>query len=146
MEVATSTVPDGYMEIDLGGGFQDAFGPIFADRLGGRMGFRIQEWHCNPVGTLHGGALATFADSLVAMVKTGAEPGAQHTPTITLSIDFMAPALVGEWVEAKVTLLRATRSMLFVQGVLTADGGIFARSNAIYRKGKAEAHSFGERC
>lgn len=141
VEVVTNAVPDGYEQIDLGGGFQSCFGSVYVDRARSRMGFRVEQRHCNPVGTLHGGALATFADSLVAVVNAGVESGEPHTPTIHLSIDFIAPALAGQWVEAQVILLPTTRSMLFVQAVLTAERTIFARCNAIYRKGKPTSPS-----
>jgi hypothetical protein len=43
---------------------------------------------------------------------------------------------VGALVEAQVTLVKATRTMLFTQSLMTVDGAIVARSSAIYRNAK----------
>src|SRR3546814_8070470 len=83
--------PPGYALVDLGKGYSERFGPVFIDRAGGRMAFRVGERHINPVDGLHGGALATFADAMIAAVHDGAEAGAAHTPTISLSVESFAP-------------------------------------------------------
>ena len=82
---------------------------------------------------LHGGAMATFADTQLMAFRAGAEEGASHSPTISLSVDYLAPAAVGAWVEASVTLVKQTRTMLFTQAIMTVDGEPVARSSAIYR-------------
>jgi acyl-coenzyme A thioesterase PaaI-like protein len=56
-----------------------------------------------------------------------------HQPTVSLSIDYLATARLGAWVEAQVTLIKTTRTLIFTQALLSADGEIVARSNAIYR-------------
>src|SRR3546814_10367292 len=77
------------------------------------MAFRFGELHINPVDGLHGGALATFADAMIAAVHDGAEAGAAHTPTISLSVEYFAPVPEGALVEAEVDLVRKTASMIF---------------------------------
>lgn len=126
-------VPDGFAPARMGGGFGAGFGPTYIDREGRRMGFRCSEVHSNPVGTCHGGALATFVDTFVKAVRPGADEGQPHNPTISLTVDYLAPIPVGAWVEAKVELVKQTRTMLFIQSIITADGETVARSNAIYR-------------
>lgn len=128
--------PAGYVAIDLGTGYNASFGLVLIDRAGGRMAFRVAAHHANPVGTCHGGALATFADAQVAAVHEGVEAGKPHTPTITLTVDYLAPIAVGALVEAQVTLVKATRTMLFTQSLMTVEGAIVARSSAIYRNAK----------
>src|SRR3546814_409704 len=125
--------PSGYTLADLGKGYSEAFGPVFIDRSGARMAFRVAERHANPIDTCHGGALATFADAMIAAVHAGAESGQAHTPTITLTVDYLAPVAVGELVEADVQLVKSTRTMLFVQSLMIANGKIVARASAIYR-------------
>jgi uncharacterized protein (TIGR00369 family) len=129
-------VPAGYAAIDLGKGYSAAFGPVFIDRAGQRVAFRVAEQHGNPVDTCHGGALATFADAQIVAVHEGAEAGKPHTPTITLTVDYLVGIPVGALVEAQVTLVKATRTMLFTQSLMTVDGAIVARSSAIYRNAK----------
>lgn len=129
----SESLPPDYAFVDLGKGYSEAFGPVFIDREGARMAFRVAERHANPVDTCHGGALATFADAMIVAVHAGAESGQPHTPTITLTVDYLAPVTVGELVEAEVQLVKSTRTMLFVQSLMTANGSIVARASAIYR-------------
>ena len=126
----TQGVPPEFSRIVVGGGFDSRFGPIYQDRAGQRLAFRVSEHHGNPVGMCHGGALATFAD--MQIVLAGGETYEAHMPTVSLSVDFVGPIPVGAWVEAPVTCVRRTRSLVFTQTVITADGRTVARSNAIY--------------
>jgi uncharacterized protein (TIGR00369 family) len=129
----THAIPEGFEPADLGVGFGRSFGPVWLDRVGHRMGFHVSDQHVNPVGGCHGGALATFADTLLIAHRRGSESGHSHCPTISLSVDYLAPAPLGAWVEAAVTLVKQTRTMLFTQAILTVDGAPVARSSAIYR-------------
>jgi uncharacterized protein (TIGR00369 family) len=126
-------VPQGFVKAVLGTGFGHGFGPVYLDRARNLLGFRVEERHANSMGVLHGGAMATFADTQLMAIRPGPEEGRSHSPTINLSVDFVAPANVGDWVEAKVSLVRFTRSMVFTQALMTVDGEPVARSSAIYR-------------
>lgn len=129
----SDAVPEGFELADLGAGFGAAFGPVYMDRAGGRVGFWVSELHMNPINGLHGGAMATFADTQLMALRGGIEEGRTHSPTISLSLDYLAPAIVGDWVEAEVTLVKTTRTMIFTQAIMTVDGNPVARSSAIYR-------------
>lgn len=131
--MAADDVPDGYSPADLGSGFGAAFGPVWLDRARHRLAFRVAANHANPVGLCHGGALATFADAQLIAIRAGREEGQPHTPTISLSVDYLASAALGDWVEATVELVRETRSLIFVQSVLRVAGAPVARTSAIYR-------------
>lgn len=130
----TEAPPPGYALVDLGKGYSEAFGPVYLDRARHRMAFRVAAQHLNPVDTCHGGAIATFSDAMIVAVWPGVESGQAHTPTITLGIDYFAPAPPGALVEADVELMNQTRTMLFVQSVLTVEGRRIGRASAIYRK------------
>ncbi len=126
-------VPDGFEPIDLGSGFNARFGTVYLHQGGGKLGFRVASHHLNPVGSCHGGAMATFADMQIAAVSPGLGTKAGHMPTISLSVDYLAPARLDTWVEAVVTLVKLTRTLAFTQALITADGDPVARSTGIYR-------------
>lgn len=126
-------VPAGFERIDLGQGFDRCFGPVYLHQDGGRLGFRVASHHLNPVGGCHGGAMATFADMQIAAVRPGLGTEAGHMPTINLSVDYLAPAPPGSWVEAAVSLVKLTRTLAFTQALITADGELVARTTGIYR-------------
>lgn len=108
-----------------------------------RFGFLIEPNHCNRLGFCHGGMLATFLDISLGFVGKAACGDGLLTPTISLSMDFLRPASIGEWVESRIRLVHQTRRMFFVEGTLVTVGGPIVRSNAIYKrqtKGRAESY------
>jgi uncharacterized protein (TIGR00369 family) len=128
------SVPPGFLPVALGGGFSGALGPVFVDRARAVLGWRVGEAHVNPVGMCHGGALATFADAQLAAVMEILTDSAGHTPTISLSVDYLAPIPEGSWVEAAVVIDRMTRTMIFSHAAMTVGNETVARASAIYRK------------
>ncbi|WP_298190711.1 PaaI family thioesterase [Novosphingobium sp.] len=111
-------------------------GDVWIDRQSGRLALFVTTAHCNPFDVMHGGALATFADYQCAALRDYSDDGADHTPTVTLSVDYLAPVPRDRWLLAEVTLLRGTGSLIFTQAVMTVDGAKVGRSNAIYRSFK----------
>lgn len=109
-------------------------GVLWYNRAAGRIALHVQEQHCNAYGSMHGGAMATFVDGQAAGVLDYRENDRNgHTPTISLTVDYIGPVPVGSWLVADVTLLRATRTMIFTQAVVTVNEQVVARSSAIYR-------------
>jgi acyl-coenzyme A thioesterase PaaI-like protein len=108
-------------------------GTIWLDWPGHRLALWIEPRHCNALGVMHGGAMATLADSQCLAVRRYAPGGSDHTPTISLDVDYLAPAPVHSWLVVQVTLLRTTRSLVFTQAVISVDDSPVARSTAIYR-------------
>jgi uncharacterized protein (TIGR00369 family) len=127
-------VPAGCESIVRTGGFDAAFGTVYLDRKTMTLGFRVTAHHVNATGACHGGAMATFADmQIAAIVRSGLIAAERHLPTVSLSVDYIAPAPLGAWVEANVTLIKETKTLIFTQALITADGQPAARTNAIYR-------------
>ncbi|SEP87259.1 uncharacterized domain 1-containing protein [Solimonas aquatica] len=126
-------MPPGFQEIGHAGGFSFSFGRVGLNLAAKKMGFFVAPRHLNPVSVCHGGAISTFADMQILAITGDADLLTRHTPTISLSVDYLAPAALGSWVEAQVTLLKSTRHMIFTQALIFADAQLVARSQAIYR-------------
>lgn len=127
----TDKVPEGFVPVALDVGYNAAFGPAYANPAERKIGFRVGPQHLNPVGACHGGAMATFADMQIVVAGDG--PYDKHMPTISLTVDYLAPAPLGAWIEAVVSCQKTTRTMVFTQALITVDGEVVARSSAIYR-------------
>ena len=102
-----------------------------------QLGFRVESRHCNPMGNCHGGMMATFCDMLLPMSihRLSPEVGNRFLPTVSLQIDYLGPAALGTWVQGEAQVLRVTRSMVFAQGLVTADDVPAARTSAIFKIG-----------
>ncbi len=132
-------VPEGFHAREFGAGFIAVNGPLYARRNGAgfQLGFRVEARHCNPMGICHGGMMATFCDMLlpVSAHVLSKEIGRRFLPTINLQVDFLAASPLGAWVQGEAQLLRTTRSLVFMQGLVQADGTNVARVSGIFKIG-----------
>ena len=135
----SATAPEGFKPRFFGDGFIAANGPLFTRRteLGMQMGFRVEPRHCNPMGNLHGGMMATFCDMLLPMTAmvVNKELDGRFLPTINLQVDYLGPSALGAWVQGEAQILRTTRTMVFMQGLVHADGAAAARVSGIFKIG-----------
>ena len=101
------------------------------------MGFRVEPRHCNPMKICHGGMMATFCDMLLPMSAhlQAKEVTGRFLPTISLQVDYLAPSPLGSWVQGEGQVLRVTRSLVFMQGLVTADGQNVARVSGTFKLG-----------
>lgn len=131
--------PPGFEPLRSSGDFVLVNGPLYLRRDGAavQLGFRVEPRHCNAMGVCHGGMLATFCDMLlpVSMQLKSAQVGRRFLPTIGLQVDFLAPAGLGAWVQGEAEPLRTTRSLVFGQGLVTADGEIAVRCSGVFKLG-----------
>ncbi|MDQ6681259.1 MAG: PaaI family thioesterase [Pseudomonadota bacterium] len=121
------------------GGFIAVNGPLYLRHEGDlvQVGFRVEGRHTNPLGNCHGGMLATFCDMLLPLSihRKSSEVGLRFLPTINLQLDYLAPCPLGAWVEGEAQVLRVTRSLVFAQGLVTADGTTAVRMSGIFKIG-----------
>lgn len=98
-------------------------GPFFYRKDGEEhvSAFRCEEKHMNGVGVMHGGCLMTFADfSLFAIAHDEIKDG--YGLTVAFTSEFLDGPKVGDYMEARGDVLRAGRSIIFVRGIVTANG------------------------
>jgi acyl-coenzyme A thioesterase PaaI-like protein len=98
-----------------------------------RFGFRVNAHHCNMRPVCHGGMLATFLDVALARGLRCAAGLSPPLPTISLSLDFLAPAALGVWVDARVSVMRVGKSTAFVSALLHADEEPVLRGSGVFR-------------
>ena len=107
-------------------------GTVWLDRATRRYALQVGAQHCNGLGMMNGGAMATFLDGQAFVVEELAADGTNHTPTISLHVDYLAPPKSGDWLVAAVSLIKITKSMIFTQAIVTVGDRVVARSHAIY--------------
>jgi uncharacterized protein (TIGR00369 family) len=132
-------VPAGFRPVAVGGDFLRTVGPLWGrwDGKHVRLGFRVEERHATVARACHGGMLTTFADMQMAVVTHYQWPDiAGHSfPTISMTTDFVAAVPMGAWVEGIAEVIRATRSMVFIQGMAMVDEATVLRFSGIYKIG-----------
>ncbi len=142
MNSATPLIPAGFKPLKVGGPYMQINGPLYGRLIqsdGQRqvlIGFRVEPRHTNPTGVCHGGMLASMADMMVAICVPYQTNLPRHFfPTISLQMDFLAPARVGDWVQAETQILRTTRNLVFTQALLKVQDELVLRVSGIYKVG-----------
>ena len=149
---AVPDIPDGFEPLREPPGFVAINGPLYVRYQRGvegqpetnllQMGFRVEARHCNPMGKLHGGMMATFCDMLMAISAHRKSPAARghFLPTISLQVDYLAPGTQGAWIQGEAQVLKATRNLVFIQGLVLADGTSAARLSGVMKIGPLFKH------
>jgi len=124
-------VPAGFERVPAGFGFTDAVQPVYrrVSEGGVSFGLVVQPHHGNSMGICHGAVLMTLADMTATSGVNHACGVLTGNPTVNLSIDFIAAAREGEWLQADVEHVTVKRRFGFSNGVICNQRGIVARFN-----------------
>jgi uncharacterized protein (TIGR00369 family) len=118
-------VPAGFMPLAIGGNpFIELIGPLYGHRdegLAGRLvlALRVERRHCSPSDHCHGGMLTAMADMLLVLGANLQSGQSRFMSTVSLSTDFLAPVPLGAWLHGRLDVLRATRNLVFCQGLFS---------------------------
>jgi uncharacterized protein (TIGR00369 family) len=112
------SIPPGFRELTKAIGFAAANGPWFEKIEEGRLirGFRPGPQHANSHGIVHGGMLASFIDS--AMGSTVFHVLERRCVTVRLSLDYLMPGRVGDWLQAEAEVIGHDEHMAQVRARL----------------------------
>ena len=137
---ASAGIPAGFKLLPRMGEFIGVNGPLYLKHEGDlvQVGFRVEARHTNPMRICHGGMMASFCDMLlpISVHRKSSEVGMRFLPTISLQIDYLAPAPLGAWVQGEADVLRVTRTLVFAQGVARIDGAPVLRVSGTFKIGQ----------
>ncbi len=136
------TPPPGFVPLKPMDAVMQTLGPLFYRLEDGHatLAFQVGEHNCNPRGNCHGGCLATFVD--LQMGINISHMTGQGGPTISMSLDYMRPAPLGAWVEGRTQITHRTKSMTFVQCLVTANGEAALQAKGIFKIVGPAIHAF----
>ena len=98
------------------------------------LAVRLAKAHTNARGFAHGGFISALADNAMGhSLVTQLKDDKKSAITVSLSVDFLGSAQVGQWVEFTTTFVKAGSTLCFTQCFVTADGVPCARANATFR-------------
>lgn len=101
------------------------------------LGVWLEEKHCNSRGLVHGGFIAALADNTMGYtcgqaMKAGGRP-ISGLVTISLNVDYLGSAKLGQWMTWEPEMLKAGGSIAFAAALVKADGVTVARANASFK-------------
>jgi uncharacterized protein (TIGR00369 family) len=136
-----SDVPAGFEPHTRKSGLTDPWEPIYARRTDEALilALRAGPAHVNSRGFVHGGLISALADNAmglscgVARAAGASEPAFGSLVTVSLAVDFVSTARVGQWLEFRTTYVKPGGTICFAQAFVTADDAICARANATFR-------------
>ena len=100
--------------------YETLIGPFYFRQEDGqaRCVFEPKRHHLNGGDAIHGGCLMSFADfSLFAIAHNALRDS--RAVTMTFNSEFIGAGGLDEWVEARGEVVRDTRSVVFVRGIVT---------------------------
>lgn len=115
-------------------GFIGLVGPFWTRKAGDThlYAFMAEPKHHNRRGVVQGGMLMTFADRSMGMTCWYANDR-QPQATVQLHVHFIDAVQIGEFVEAKCTVVRRTRSLVFMSAELVVGTRVVATANGVWK-------------
>lgn len=85
-------------------------------------------------GLVHGGAIASLMDTAgVFAIKAGGDPGTPGIPTITMTVNYLAPARQIDLI-AEARVIRRGRSIVFAEAtVFSPNRDLIASAHIVYK-------------
>lgn len=127
-------VPGGFRPYPNQGPFLEHVGPVCVNEESDELilGLRAEERHANHRGTIQGGLLSTFVDfALGRAIETDAEDDKDRA-TVSLTVDFLKPAAVGDWIESRTRVDRVGGTLAFADCSLSVGDREIVRARAVW--------------
>lgn len=133
-------MPAGYAPHTRRSPLTDPWEPLFARETAEavQLAVEIHEAHCNGRGFAHGGLISALADnamglSVVRLARQ--QPGQEKASavTVTLALDYLDSARIGECLEVHPSVLKQGRTLAFAECRVVSGDRLIARGNASFR-------------
>ena len=132
---ADAGVPEGFSLVTMQYGFVGTVGPLYhrADAHGEVLAVRVEERHCNLGKVAHGGMITALADIAIGYQLVRSRKPLMWSLSLSLNTDFVGPAPLGCWLEARATLRRVGSSIAFVACDLSTEGKTVAIASSVLK-------------
>ena len=139
--MTSASIPEGFEPHFRKSPFTDPWEPLYSKRTEAAviMGLRLAKPHTNARGLIHGGLLASLADNAMGYSCAQATGWVLSFVTISLSIDFICGADIGQWLSVESDVIRTGSTICFAQSLIKADDTVIARANGTFRVVKKAA-------
>jgi uncharacterized protein (TIGR00369 family) len=118
----------------LDGGFAEHTGPLWmrGEGVGLEIAVQTDARHRNHNGGVHGGVLAALMDHTLGNVGRAAV-GGQAVATVQMEVQFLSPGRLGDFLIGRATVMRQTRTLVFVRCEVESDGRAVAAGSGVLK-------------
>ncbi|MBV8920246.1 PaaI family thioesterase [Bradyrhizobium sp.] len=133
--MTVTDIPAGFAPHFRKSPFTDPWEPLYSKRTekGVTMGLRLDRPHTNARGLIHGGLIASLADNSMGYSCAQAMGGTSSLVTISLAVDFIGGAQLGQWLAVESEAIRTGSTICFAQSLIKAEDVVIARASATFR-------------
>src|SRR5579872_6983630 len=134
-EITANTVPAGFEPHFRKSPFTDPWEPLYSKRTDNavHLGLRLAKPHTNARGLIHGGLIASLADNAMGYSCAQATAWATSFVTISLAVDYVGSAEIGQWLSVESDVIRTGSTICFAQSLIKADDIVIARASGTFR-------------
>jgi uncharacterized protein (TIGR00369 family) len=97
------------------------------------IGLRLARPHTNARGLIHGGLITALADNAMGYSCALVTNWTTSFVTISLSIDFVGAAEIGQWLAIESDVIKTGSTICFAQSLVKADDAVIARASGTFR-------------
>jgi uncharacterized protein (TIGR00369 family) len=132
--MTAADIPEGFERHFRRSPLTDPWEPIYSKQTAEAviMGLRLDTPHTNSRGLAHGGLMTALTDNAMGLSCARKLGGGARLVTVSLSIDFIAPAQVGQWLAIETDVIKVGGTLCFAQCFVTADGANCARASGTF--------------
>lgn len=133
--MTATEIPAGFEPHFRNSPLTDPWEPLYSRRTDKavHMGLRLAKSHTNSRGLIHGGLIAALSDNAMGYSCAQAMGWNRSLVTISLTVDFIGTAEIGQWLAIEPEVIRAGSTICFAQSLIKADDAVIARASATFR-------------
>jgi uncharacterized protein (TIGR00369 family) len=133
--MTATEIPEGFEPHFRKSPFTDPWEPLYSKKTDKVviMGLRLAKPHTNARGLIHGGLIASLADNAMGYSCAQTMGWASSLVTISLAVDFVGSAEIGQWLAVESEVIRTGSTICFAQSLIKADDAVIARANGTFR-------------
>ncbi|AXA94058.1 PaaI family thioesterase [Massilia sp. YMA4] len=127
-------IPAGFDRLQRGGPYMAGLGDLYLRQAAGQIviAMGVTERHTNMRGIVHGGMLASLADTALGIGLTLSCEARHSFVTVSLTTDFLAAARPGDWLEAHVQVDRIGGRVAFAGCRLQVGDKVALRASGVF--------------
>jgi uncharacterized protein (TIGR00369 family) len=130
-----TSILDGFGPLSRKSPLTEPWEPIYAKKTERALiiGLRLAKPHTNGRGLIHGGLITALADNAMGYSCAQATNWTTSFVTVSLSIDFVGSAEIGQWCSIESDVIKTGKTICFAQCLIKADGVVIARASGTFR-------------